>query len=133
MKVALIITSVLLICYICVSLLLYVYQRTFLYFPSQNFDHSFERFSLASERETLEIIVLNKGNSKALIYLGGNAEAVVANAQEFSSLLSATTTYLVNYRGYGGSTGKPTEAGNYADALAVYDHIKKDHSQISVA
>ena len=133
MKLALIISSVLLFCYICASLLLYLYQRDFLYFPTPKYQHSFERFSLASEGEKLEIIMLNKGNAKALIYFGGNAEAVVANAEEFSSNFSESTTYLVNYRGYGGSTGRPSEAGNYADALAVYDHVKKDHSQISVA
>ena len=133
MKLALIISSILLFCYICASLLLYIYQRNFLYFPTPKYEHSFERFSLASEGETHEIIMLNKGNAKALIYFGGNAEVVVANAEEFSSHLSETTIYLVNYRGYGGSTGKTTEAGNYADALAVYDHVKKDHAQISVA
>ena len=133
MKLALAISSILLICYICASLLLYVYQRTFLYFPSQNIDHSFERFSLSNEGETLKIIVLNKGNSKGLIYFGGNAEAVVGNADEFATHFPDITTYLVNYRGYGGSSGMPTEAGNFSDALAIYDHIKKDHSQISVA
>ena len=132
MKTVLIISSVLLFCYICVSLLLYIFQRDFLYFPSPNIDHSFERFSLSNEGEKLKIIVLNKGNTKALIYFGGNAEAVVGNADEFSTYFTDTTTYLVNYRGYGGSTGKPTEAGLYADALAVYDHIKSEHSEISV-
>ncbi len=133
MKLALTIPIVLLICYICASLLLYLYQRNFLYFPTPNYDHSFERFSLASEGETLNIIVLNKGNTKALIYFGGNAEAVVSNADEFATHFPNTTTYLVNYRGYGGSTGRPTEAGLYADALAVYDHIKSEHAEISVA
>ena len=132
MKTVLIISSVLLFCYICASLLLFIYQRNFLYFPSPNIDHSFERFSLSNEGETLKIIALNKGNNKALIYFGGNAEAVVGNADEFSTYFTDTTTYLVNYRGYGGSTGKPTEAGLYVDALAVYDHIKSDHSEISV-
>ena len=133
MKIALTISSLLLFSYICTSLLLYIFQRDFLYFPSPKYDHSFERFSLSNEGEALEIIALNKGNAKALIYFGGNAEAVVANAEDFSSNFSDTTIYLVNYRGYGGSIGKPTEAGNYADALAVYDHVKKDHSQIFVA
>ena len=133
MKLALTISSVLLICYICASLLLYVYQRTFLYFPSQNFDHSFERFSLSNEGETLNIIVLNKGNTKALIYFGGNAEAVVGIADEFATHFPNTTIFLINYRSYGGSSGMPTETGNFSDALAIYDHIKKDHSQISVA
>lgn len=133
MKIALIISSVLLFCYICAATWLYIFQRDYIYFPTQKIQHSFERFSLLNEGETLEVIVINKGNEKALIYFGGNAEVVSSNAQEFSSNFSDATTYFINYRGYGGSSGKPTEAGIYADALALYDHLKKDHSQISIA
>ena len=98
MKLTLTISSLLLVCYICASLLLYIFQRDFLYFPSPKYDHSHESFSLSNEGETLEIIVLNKGNAKALIYFGGNAESVVTNAEDFSSNFSDTTMYLVNYR-----------------------------------
>lgn len=122
-----------LFCYLLIAILLYVFQRQFLYFPTTTYEHSFERMSLSSQGEALEIIVLNKGNDEALIYFGGNAEAVVANGQEFSSNFSDVTTYLVNYRGYGGSSGKPTEVGNYADALTIYDKVKESHTDISVA
>jgi uncharacterized protein len=40
--------------------------------------------------------------------------------------------YLVNYRGYGGSSGLPSETALFQDALVVYDHIKTGHSHISV-
>ncbi len=111
---------------------LYVFQRSFLYFPTEKYEHPFERTSISSHGETLEVIVLNKGNAKALLYFGGNGEAVVANAQEFSANFSNVTTYLINYRGYGGSSGEPTESGNYQDALAVFDQIKDVHTHISV-
>ncbi|MFK8021285.1 MAG: alpha/beta hydrolase [Pseudomonadales bacterium] len=126
-------TYVALFAYILAAILLYSFQRDLLYFPSAKYDHEFERFSISSNDETLEIIVLNRDQPKALIYFGGNGEAVVAKAKEFSSELSGVTTYLVNYRGYGGSSGKPTESGIYADALAVYDHLKGSHTQFSVA
>ena len=45
---------------------------------------------------------------------------------------SAFTVYLINYRGYGGSTGTPTEEGLYSDALALYDLVHVDHESISV-
>jgi fermentation-respiration switch protein FrsA (DUF1100 family) len=32
---------------------------------------------------------------------------------------------LFDYRGYGKSTGSPSEAGLYTDALAVYDYVRK--------
>lgn len=122
-----------LLVYISAAMLLYIFQRDFLYFPTQEYQHPFERISVSNQGETLEVIVLNKGNTKALIYFGGNGEAVVANAQEFSSKLSDVTTYLINYRGYGGSSGKPTESGIYSDALAIYDKIRARHTHISVA
>lgn len=32
---------------------------------------------------------------------------------------------LFDYRGYGKSTGAPSEIGLYTDALAVYDYVRK--------
>jgi pimeloyl-ACP methyl ester carboxylesterase len=59
-----------------------------------------------------------------LIYFGGNAEDVswlVGMADRFAghSLL------LVNYRGYGGSGGRPGESALFADALLAYDYAKQ--------
>ena len=58
----------------------------------------------------------------AVIYFGGNAEDVswlagMADAFAGYSLL------LLNYRGYGGSGGKPGEAALFADALLAYDYV----------
>lgn len=58
-----------------------------------------------------------------LVYFGGNAEEVswlAASAGRYAgwSLL------LVNYRGYGGSEGKPGEAALFADALQIYDYAQ---------
>ncbi len=32
---------------------------------------------------------------------------------------------LLDYRGYGGSKGRPTEEGTYRDAVAAYDHLRE--------
>jgi len=119
--------------YISAAGLLYLFQSNFLYFPTVKYEHPFERFGIFSQGETIEVVVLNKGHNKALIYYGGNGEAVIANAENFLSNFSNVTIYLVNYRGYGGSSGEPSEAGNYADSLTVYDEIKGLHTHISVA
>lgn len=132
MKIVLRIASITLIAYLCAAGLLFAFQRDFLYFPTEKYEHPFERISISSQNETIEVIVLNKGHQKALIYFGGNGEAVAANAKSFSSTFTDVTTYLVNYRGYGGSTGEPTESGIFTDALTIYDEIKKHHSQVSV-
>ncbi|MDE0443160.1 MAG: alpha/beta fold hydrolase [Gammaproteobacteria bacterium] len=52
-----------------------------------------------------------------IVYFGGNAEEVSRNTRNWSR--RAATTVLVNYRGYGNSTGKPGEAVLCADAVAI--------------
>lgn len=58
-----------------------------------------------------------------VIYYGGNAEEVshmIQIAQQNPKVVWA----LMNYRGYGNSTGKPSEKHLFADALTVYDKLK---------
>ena len=33
--------------------------------------------------------------------------------------------HLLNYRGYGGSSGQPTEEGIYSDALYLFDKVQE--------
>ena len=57
-----------------------------------------------------------------LVYFGGNAEeasSLIAMADRFEGRAIA----LVNYRGYGESSGRPSEAALLADAVAVYDAL----------
>ena len=64
------------------------------------------------------------GGAPLLIYFGGNSEEVswlVGIADRFAghSLL------LLNYRGYGGSGGRPGESALFADALLAYDYARQ--------
>ena len=59
-----------------------------------------------------------------LIYFGGNAENVVYNLPMFDQLAVANVV-AVNYRGYGNSSGEPSEKDLLADALGLYDHLAK--------
>ena len=112
--------------------LLYLSQRSLLYFPSPAYDHDLDVFQIENEGERINVLVLNPNRSNAIIYFGGNAEPVIFNAEPFAHHLTEFTIYLVEYRGYGDSSGSPTEAGLFSDALAVYDSIKPKHQQISV-
>jgi pimeloyl-ACP methyl ester carboxylesterase len=40
--------------------------------------------------------------------------------------------YLMHYRGYGGSTGTPSEAGLFADGVTLFDEVVKKHSEIEL-
>ncbi len=122
-----------LVLYLGWGLLLYVFQRQLIYLPVEGSSHSYpvERFSSAGE--SIEVLVLNPGKQRALMYFGGNAEWVAGNAPGFLHSLPDQTVYLVNYRGYAGSTGTPSEPALYQDALSIYDQIRDRHRGISAA
>ena len=54
------------------------------------------------------------------IYFGGNAEEVSYMAAS-AGRLPGWSLLAVNYRGYGGNAGNPSERALFADALALYD------------
>ena len=54
------------------------------------------------------------------IYFGGNAEEV-STITGLTSRIPGWSVLAVNYRGYGGNAGEPSERALYADALSVYD------------
>jgi pimeloyl-ACP methyl ester carboxylesterase len=114
-------------------LFLYVAQRSFIYFPTPESTNPLAHdLRIASGDESLQVWQLNPGAERGIIYFGGNAEDVVANTPLFAELFADQTVYLVNYRGYGGSSGSPSEAGLFADAEAVYDFVKHQHSGVHV-
>jgi pimeloyl-ACP methyl ester carboxylesterase len=133
MKKTLLVTIIILLfVYISLGTLLFNYQRKLVYFPTPVVKHNYAELIFNNEGESISVIVLNRGNKKAILYFGGNAESVFMNAADFSQLFSSHTVYLINYRGYGGSSGQPEEKANYSDAQAIYQKIKHQYSDISV-
>jgi len=61
-----------------------------------------------------------------VLYFGGNAEDVAWMIPDASTRLPGAAWLLVDYRGYGGSDGSPTEAAISADALAWYDYAARE-------
>ncbi len=126
------ISILLLIGYVGTGLFLYLNQRSFLYFPTPNISTPYTQMTLQNERESIHIIVLNKGHENAILYFGGNAESMGKSSAEIARQFPAFTVYLMDYRGYGGSTGKASEEGLYSDALKLYDTIKPKHDCIAI-
>lgn len=50
----------------------------------------------------------------------------------FSVAFPDTSIYLMHYRGYGGSSGNPTEKALFTDALSLFDEVRTEHSEIDV-
>ena len=80
----------------------------------------------------MRLTVKKRDGPKALIYFGGNAQDVAASLDRYEEWFPHHSIYMVHYRGYGGSTGFPTEQHLYADALAVYEHVKRQHENITI-
>ena len=114
--------------------LMYVFQRALLYFP--NTTHMLPAPSglpqaedvtfTSDDGETLFAWYAPARDGKpTVIYFQGNADSLKARAGRFTWLTADGTGLLaLCYRGYGGSTGKPTEDGLIRDARAAYDFAR---------
>ncbi|ABV36881.1 conserved hypothetical protein [Shewanella sediminis HAW-EB3] len=127
----------LLLIYLSVCLVVFLLQRKLLYFPTPpllHFSPPMEATKVSFENggERLSGWVVNEGRAKALLYYGGNAENIEYNITFFKDNLPDYTIYLIAYRGYGDSTGEPTEAHLYSDALHIFDQVTAEHSQLSL-
>ncbi len=119
--------------YLGLCLMLFLLQRKFLYFPQPAAPEiSASQISFETDGVQLHGWVVNPGRPKALLYYGGNAEGIENNITFFEKVLPSYSVYLIPYRGYGNSTGQPTEEHLYHDALHVYDRIKINHEQIAL-
>jgi pimeloyl-ACP methyl ester carboxylesterase len=112
---------------------LYFVQRSLLYFPTPESKSSrAEALSIAADGAVLKVWRVPGGDDRALIYFGGNGDDVAANIAPLAAALPDATIYLVNYRGYGGSTGAPSEAALLADAELVFDRARAEHERVDV-
>lgn len=117
---------------VALSALLYWRQESFIFFPRPNDavlarKHQANRVQIRSPGAALEgwwAANPRATTSAVVIYFGGNAEDVLYTATT-APLLNAQRTLVVNYRGYGGNRGKPSQAALYEDALAIYDYVVK--------
>jgi pimeloyl-ACP methyl ester carboxylesterase len=119
--------------YLALVAFVYVTQRGQIYFPTPESQHPHAlALWVDSEGERIRVWVVARPGSRALLYFGGNAEDVAGNIDRFTAAFPDRSLYLVNYRGYGGSSGRPTEAGLHADALAIFDHVRRERAEIAV-
>jgi len=119
--------------YGAVCALLYLVQDRLLYLPQAEVARrGATAVRLECGEATLKLWELHPEQRAAVIYFGGNAEDVSANLADFDSALPDRAIYLVNYRGYGGSSGRPSEAALIADAGSVYDWVRLRHEPIAV-
>jgi hypothetical protein len=112
---------------------LFVLQRSLIYFPQPgSADSGVVKMTLETGSERLQVSTRPHEGRRALTYFGGNAEDVSLNMPSFASAFPDDAIYLLNYRGYGGSTGNPSERALFADGLALFDRVHADHPDVEV-
>jgi hypothetical protein len=119
--------------YAGLCLLAYLTQRAQMYLPvGETTADGAEDRRVAVAGAELKVWAVERPGRAALLYFGGNAEDVSANIAPFSAAFPDRSLYLVNYRGYGGSTGSPSEAALVADAIALHDRLLSRHEDSCV-
>jgi len=120
-----------LLLYAAACLLLYLSQRSLLYFP-QPARASVPALTLSVPGAELQVSVRVHAGPRAVLYFGGNAEDVSSGLAELAATFPGHAVYAMHYRGYGRSTGKPAEVALHADATALFDSVAREHSEITV-
>src|SRR5258706_6734802 len=119
--------------YALLCVFVYARQRSLIYYPTPARASAVgEAVRFPVSGAVLQLWVVRRPGPSAAIYFGGNAESVADSAEAFARAVPDRTWVFVNYRGYGGSTGKPSEKALVADALAVWGWAEAEHSQTAV-
>ena len=116
--------------YLALAALMYFAQRSLMYFPERvrtapavvGFPEAQEVWlDTADGERVIAWHVPPRGDSPVVIYFHGNGGSIRLRVDRFQRLVAAGVGLLgVSYRGYGGSTGTPTEQGLIEDARAAY-------------
>jgi uncharacterized protein len=119
--------------YVGICWLLYSQQDRLLYpgAPDSN-PPGFTALRIPSGSAVLKVWVLHATQGPALLYFGGNGEDLAGDLPDFDQAFPDRAIYFMNYRGYGGSTGTPSESALVADAQTIYDMIRKTHEKVAV-
>jgi hypothetical protein len=121
--------------YLALLALMYVAQRALMYFPETLRTAPAEAGFPQAEEVVLDtadgerVIVWHvapKDNRTVVLYFHGNGGALRYRVDRFRVLVAEGDGLVaLSYRGYAGSTGKPTEEGLLDDARTAYDFARK--------
>jgi fermentation-respiration switch protein FrsA (DUF1100 family) len=116
--------------YGAIAALAYLAQRSLMYFPERTrtapaaagFPRAEEIELITSDGErVIAWHVPPRGEKPVVLYFQGNGGALAWRAERFARIVADGTGLLaLSYRGYGGSSGRPSETGLLRDAAATY-------------
>jgi fermentation-respiration switch protein FrsA (DUF1100 family) len=125
----------LLLGYAALAALLYVFQSRFIFFPEMGRGDRLTPAQLQLPFEEVRIAVADgdtlhgwyvpaPGARATLLFFHGNAGSIVHRLDWLPAFRQlGLSALLIDYRGYGQSSGRPSEAAMYADAEAAWRHL----------
>lgn len=123
--------SLVVLAYVGLCVALFAFQRSLIYLPQPGvFAQGATTLVVAAEGARVVATVRAHDGPRAVVYFGGNAENVGDSLPGLEAAFAGHAIYLMHYRGYGGSSGRPSEAALFADALALFDQVRAAHSHI---
>ncbi len=115
----------------CVAL--YFFQDSLIYYPQPRAVAAAEStMTMATDGAEVVVTVRPLDGPKAIVYFGGNGEDVSRNLATYVKAFPDRALYFMHYRGYGGSTGQPTERANVADGLALCEQALARHTDVAI-
>lgn len=117
--------------YLAICALLYLLQDRFIYYPVPR---GVDTPAITLQRGDADVVVSTNGveSDHAIVYFGGNAEDVSRAIAPLGRAFPGARIYAMHYRGYGGSTGTPSEPVLVADGIALLHRVRDTHSRISI-
>ncbi len=127
------ILAVVLGAYVVLCAVMYVFQRSLIYHPQPRAVSAVEStMKLAVEGAEVIVTVRPHEGPNAIVYFGGNGEDVSRNLGFYAEAFPDHALYLMHYRGYGGSTGQPTEKSIVADGTLLLRQVESRHAKVAI-
>jgi len=118
--------------YAGLCLIMLVFQRSFIYMPTPRTPAHASATVLEVPGATLRISFRPHDGPRAVLYFGGNAEDVAYTLPELAAVFPDRAIYCLHYRGYSGSSGRPSEPALRSDATAVFERVRQQHDDVVV-
>jgi pimeloyl-ACP methyl ester carboxylesterase len=119
--------------YLALCALLFAGQRSMIYLPPpRGIGSGAPTITLPVDGAQLAVTTRQRQGPNAVLYFGGNAEDVSYSLPDLAEAFPEHALYLLHYRGYGASSGSPTEAALFSDAIALFDTVRAEHEHVIV-
>jgi uncharacterized protein len=119
--------------YALACLVLFLAQRSLIYYPQpRRFGTDATLMKLAAGDAQLLVSTRPATGPAAVVYFGGNGEDVSGSVPDLDAAFPGHALFALHYRGYGGSSGKPSQDALFADAVALFDKVHASHPHVTV-